>query len=304
MPEFTLFYDLSSLELTVHMEATCQHCGTPYRPREGTGVFCCSGCEQVYRLIRDEGLDEYYHLQDRVGRPLRESPFARNDLPWAPALQAEAEAVGAGSPAELRLRVGGMSCLGCVWLIERLARRSPGVHSARVQLEAHSMHLSWRAGALDLHALAQELQRFGYHVEPFTGAISQPVSALAWRVLLCAVFTGNSLLLAIPQLMELDAFVYVDLFFLLSLLFAGLSFAVGGALLILSAWRALWRLRFSFDVLAGATVICFLLLAVVVPLFHSGMELQPWKFSACVFLLLLGQWLRRTWLNKRGTPNH
>jgi Cu2+-exporting ATPase len=302
MPEFTLFYDLSSLEVTAHMEATCKHCATPYRSGEGAGAFCCSGCEQVYRLIWDEGLDEYYHLQDRVGHPLRESPFARSDLPWAPALQAEAE--GADSTAELRLRVGGMSCLGCVWLIERLARRAPGVSSARVQLEAHGMRLSWRVGAFDLNALAQELQRFGYNVEPFTGASSQPVSALAWRVLLCAVFAGNSLLLAIPQLMELDAFMYADLFFLLSLLFAGLSFAVGGALLILSGWRALRRLRFSSDVLAGATTICFLLLAVVVPLFYSGMELQPWKFSACVFLLLFGQWLRLTWLNKRGTPNH
>jgi P-type Cu2+ transporter len=286
----------------LRMNDTCKHCGTSYRSGEVAGGFCCSGCEHVYRLIRDEGFDEYYKLQDQVGRPLRKTPFSHRELLWVGPLQASAE-TNSTAP-ELRLRIGGMSCLGCVWLIERLSRRTAGVSIARVSLEGQSLHLCWRAGELNLKVLVEELQRFGYRAEPLEWGALRPVSALAWRVILCGIFAGNSLLLAMPQFMGLDGFVYADLFFLLSLLFAGLIFAVGGALFILSAWRSLRCLRVSYDVFAGVFVLGSLLFAVVVPLFDSEIEVQFWRFSLCVFLFLFGQWLylfiRRGWNAQRN----
>lgn len=282
----------------IDMKHTCKHCGTPYSPGQGTGAFCCSGCEQVYRLIHDEGFDEYYDLQDRVGRPLRAEPFAHRDLSWAAGLQSAAEADGVAP--ELRLRVGGMSCLGCVWLIERLGKRAPGVRSAQVSLARQCLRLSWTPGLFDLTALIGELQRFGYHADPFAESSAPPVSPLAWRTILCAIFAANSLLLAIPQLLGLDGFVYADLFFLLSLLFVVLSFSVGGAAFIISAWRAVRMPRLGYDVLAGAIVVGVLLLAVLVPMFQPGMEVRAWIFSASVFLLLLGQWLQVSFLQRRS----
>ncbi|MDP4879119.1 MAG: heavy metal translocating P-type ATPase metal-binding domain-containing protein, partial [Opitutales bacterium] len=51
------------------MRIFCKHCGTRYPDFTGHGDFCCGGCEQVYRLIRDEGLEGFYSLRDRVGEP-------------------------------------------------------------------------------------------------------------------------------------------------------------------------------------------------------------------------------------------
>ena len=44
----------------------CAHCGAPTAEGE---EFCCGGCAFVSRLIRDEGLENFYALKDKVIPP-------------------------------------------------------------------------------------------------------------------------------------------------------------------------------------------------------------------------------------------
>lgn len=144
----------------------CKHCGSRYRKPNGQGEFCCAGCEQVYKLIREGGFGDYYEQQDRAGQPVGERPFAPLDIDWLHRAQTTAES---GVAASLTLNVCGMSCMGCAWLVEQLARRHAGVRSARVALASGRLSLCWEPGELDLAYLAEELQRFGYHITEGSG---------------------------------------------------------------------------------------------------------------------------------------
>ena len=127
------------------MRRTCQHCARPFREGTGEGDFCCSGCRQVYELIGAEGLGDFYALQDQMGRPVgdvRDSAVDRSELSR---LQRDAEQ----SKPEIHVRVDGMSCLGCVWLVERIAKAESGVVSARVSLQENRLVLGWRPGSFD-----------------------------------------------------------------------------------------------------------------------------------------------------------
>ncbi|HKJ91453.1 MAG TPA: heavy metal translocating P-type ATPase metal-binding domain-containing protein, partial [Oceanipulchritudo sp.] len=105
---------------------TCIHCGTPF----STGArkeseFCCNGCAYVHRLIKKEGLDHYYDLRDRQIDPVQGRALHPQDYSWLETRAAEHEN-DAGGLADMILDLEGISCVGCVWLVEKLFRQHPG----------------------------------------------------------------------------------------------------------------------------------------------------------------------------------
>ena len=97
----------------------CLHCGVPLAGAAArTTGFCCSGCSYVYGLVHEHGLEGYYQIKDAVLPPVDQTVFQPRDYAWLGALQQGAEQLP-GTP-ELTLEVQGISCAGCVWLIERL----------------------------------------------------------------------------------------------------------------------------------------------------------------------------------------
>ncbi len=265
------------------MKLTCQHCATPFREGHGDGAFCCSGCRQVHELINAEDLGDYYALQDRVGRPVGDALGKTEDLALLKRLQQEAEE----GQAELTLRVDGMSCLGCVWLVERISRAMPGVRSARVSLQENRLSLQWDRGVFDLTALAARLHTFGYALGDASSGIVAQWSLLTWRMVLSGIFAANAVLLALPTMLGADVSDYANILFLTSLLFVVLSLAVGASHFVLPVLRS-WRIGLvHYDSLWVLS-----LLTLFVGLDASIL----WKLPVFVFLLLVVRWLHlRIW---------
>ena len=138
--------------------ARCIHCGTPFRPTPDRPEFCCAGCQYVLGLLHDRGLERYYDLRDGVGMPVGSQVFHARDTGWLKALQEAEEAAGR---SRLRLGIQGISCVGCVWLLERLFRERAGAVGSRVNASAGLIDLEWEPGRCDLA---------GFSVEGLAGA--------------------------------------------------------------------------------------------------------------------------------------
>ncbi|MET0263796.1 MAG: heavy metal translocating P-type ATPase metal-binding domain-containing protein, partial [Rariglobus sp.] len=139
----------------------CKHCGAP----SPQGEFCCAGCAYVFRLVHEEGLDAYYRIKDDVIAPADSSLMQPRDYAWLATAQREAEAlVVEGRAANLVLEIQGISCAGCVWLIEKLFNKQPGAGRLEVNAQTGQMRWFWSKGAFDAVACAQTLQRFNYLV--------------------------------------------------------------------------------------------------------------------------------------------
>ena len=106
----------------------CRHCGAPlFGAAARESGFCCSGCGYVHRLVHAQGLGDYYALKDAVTAPADPAVFQTRDHAWLADLQRAAEtAAGSERPAELTLGIQGISCAGCVWLVERVHQGLPG----------------------------------------------------------------------------------------------------------------------------------------------------------------------------------
>ncbi len=185
--------------------ATCQHCGTAFTPTEAHGEFCSPGCAAVHAQIVRDGFERFYTLKDRAVSPAGSAVFQPRDYGWLAEAIAAAEVGDAKKTAELVLDVQGISCVGCVWLIERLFRRRAG--AVRIEINATQGRLFWRwePGRFDAVGFARELQTFGYLVGPAgEKAGAAAAQGLRLRLGLCAAFAMNTMIFALPSYLGLE----------------------------------------------------------------------------------------------------
>jgi len=228
--------------------ATCRHCGNTFIPVEGRTEYCCTGCEYVHRLITGQNLDRFYELRRGATAPVRSVVFQPRDLRWLEGLVKRAEDGAAGEEAALELDLQGISCVGCVWLIDRLARDFAGVRGVHVNASIGRMRVRWERGACDVVGFARQLQQFGYLVGPASKLVRPESSTIIMRLGLCAAFAMNGMLFSLPPYLGMEPdFPFARLFVALSFLFATLSVLVGGTYFIVRAWRSLLRRVLHID---------------------------------------------------------
>ncbi|WP_232766998.1 heavy metal translocating P-type ATPase [Geminisphaera colitermitum] len=285
----------------------CIHCGVPVAPGER---FCCAGCAFVYRLIREEGLDAFYQIKDGVTPPADAVLQPARDFAWLAEAQRTAEA---GVASELVVAIQGISCAGCVWLIERLFSKQPGAGRIDINAQTGLARMRWQTGSagtanaadatnagggggrFEAAEFARVLQRFNYLIGP--ADLSRPAAGtsesrgLVKRIGLCAAFAMNVMLFALPAYFGMEAgFAYARLFETLAMLFATASLAAGGVYFLRRAWRALREHVLHIDLpialgIAGAYGGSFYGWATANP------ECQYFDFvSGFILLMLVGRW--------------
>lgn len=219
--------------------------------------FCCAGCSYVFRLVHEHGLGGYYNIKDEITAPADAAVFQPRDFGWLETAQREAEQLAHSSSAaprrdaeastapaavaELILGVQGISCAGCVWLIERVFQQQPGARDIEANAQLGQLRMRWFSGEFSAADFARKLQSFGYLLGPAGEAAPVPESRdIVKRIGLCAAFAMNVMLFAFPAYFGMEpSFRYARLFSLLTLGFGTLSFLVGGIYFLGRACRAL-----------------------------------------------------------------
>ncbi len=218
----------------------CRHCGSLSHEAD----FCCAGCAYVHGLIHEQGLAAYYQIKEQITVPADPSLLQPRDYAWLASAQGEAEAAAANHryAPEITLGVQGVSCAGCIWLIEKLFQQQPGAGRIDLNAQTGQLRMRWTRGEFDAPAFARRLQQFNYLLGPAGSlAADEPESrALVRRIGLCTAFTMNVMLFTLPAYFGMArTAVYAHLFSTLSLGFATLSLLAGGGYFLSRAVRAL-----------------------------------------------------------------
>ncbi len=129
----------------------CVHCGTALEVREER--FCCSGCEMAFAIIQGAGLGRYYDEREACApRP------AGAATGW----MAVPVTRGTGGMEEVRIQVDGLRCASCVWVIEQVLERTPGVEQVMVSYATGRASIRWNPRRIDLTAVAGRIAALGY----------------------------------------------------------------------------------------------------------------------------------------------
>lgn len=258
--------------------------------------FCCGGCSHVHDLLHREGLDHFYDLKGGVALPpVAPQALRERDYEWLGLLAAEAERAGGSDVVELRLAVQGLSCVGCVWLIERLVARHAGALRVNVDVVHGEARLTWQRGAFDAVALARDLQSFGYLLgPPHQEGQKKESSGLERRMGVCGAFAMNAMAFSLPAYFGMPRdFAFAHWFDLIAAFSATLAMAVGGSYFIERSWRGLRAgvLHIDTPIALGVTAAY----AGSIGGWVGGVEgLKYFDFVAIfIFLMLAGRWAQQ-----------
>jgi Cu2+-exporting ATPase len=275
----------------------CRHCTLPLpAPVAPSDHFCCTGCAAAYALVQGLGLDGYYRR--RVLDPAQRPPKPDETLPE---IDFAAYVVDAGDGRRsLALMIDGLHCAACVWLIESVLARQPGVVSARVNMTSRRLTLVWRDADATAEALVRSVQRLGYRLVPFDPRLLGSAAEAGQRRLLQAMAVAG---FAAGNVMLLSVAVWAghkqgmgpatrDLLHWISALIALPAIVYAGRPFFRSALAVLGRGRTNMDVPISIGVI----LTAAMSLHETIRGAEHAYFDSAIgllFFLLIGRYLDR-----------
>lgn len=157
----------------------CAWCGAQV---EAVGVvYCCHGCETAADMVREAGLGRHFER--------REAPSPRPSGRSAGWEHLPVETAADGDHVAM-LRIDGLRCGSCVWLVERVLQGAPGVREVQVSYASGSCALRFDPTQTDLGQLAHRVEDLGYSPRPSDSGVT-PDRALLLRLGLASFVAMN-----------------------------------------------------------------------------------------------------------------
>jgi Cu2+-exporting ATPase len=176
----------------------CSHCGLPVPAAlveaDGDLQFCCHGCRTVYAVIHEQRLDHYYDLAregEEAGVPAATTGKSYEEFDDPAFHELYVRPAGNGLQA-VELYLEGVHCAACVWLVEKVPLRVPGVAEARLEMRHSMARIVWDPRAARLSAIARFLDALGYAAHPFRGVRTREMRRREDRSLLIKIAVAGA----------------------------------------------------------------------------------------------------------------
>ena len=129
--------------------------------------FCCKGCQGVYHLLNEEGLDTFYDkLGDTKLQPATQSndDLEKFDLEGFRNKYIKTDEDGL---CEINLIIEGIHCSACVWLNEKVLNKTDGVIETSINYTNNKAKVLWDPDVVKLSQLIETIRSIGYNAYPY-----------------------------------------------------------------------------------------------------------------------------------------
>jgi len=283
---------------------SCAHCGLDVpaaRHRdEDNEQFCCDGCRAVYVAIHGCGLEAYYRMRDRFESSVEPARIDTAGVEtWDnSAFQDRWCTARDDGTMTCQLRVAGMHCAACVWLLERLPTIIPGLTTCRVEFGRQRLQLTWSPAVTSLSAIVRRIHAFGYRVHPASTSDeadgrSEDKRALV-RIGVAGAIAGNVMVIAFALYggtfhgMEAGLWTF---FRYASLALTLVSMAWPGRVFLHGAWAAIRTGTPHIDVPIAIGLTAGTVSGLINTVRGTG-DVYFESVTVLIFLLLIGRWLQ------------
>ncbi|WP_037940247.1 heavy metal translocating P-type ATPase [Sulfurospirillum arcachonense] len=185
----------------------CDHCHLEYDENvlinDSGKYFCCKGCQGIYHLLQDEGLDSFYKkMGENSIEPPKELHDDINKFDLDGFVKKYVKQKDGFS--EISLIIDGIHCSACVWLNEKVLHKTAGVVEASINHTNNKAKVIWDNETIKLSEIIQTIRNIGYNAYPYDASMQEEQANAKRRDyysrLLVGVFTTmNIMWIAIAQ---------------------------------------------------------------------------------------------------------
>ncbi len=155
----------------------CSHCHLEFKEdvliKDGEHYFCCNGCQGVYHLLSDEGLDSFYDKAGGVKLTPPTKQYEDSSNFNAPAFYDKFVKINSDGFSEVSLIIEGIHCSACVWLNEKALHKMEGVVEASINFTNNKAHIVWADDIVKLSAIIDMIRAIGYNGYPYDATLQE-----------------------------------------------------------------------------------------------------------------------------------
>jgi P-type Cu+ transporter len=284
----------------VAKENKCIHCGADAGKSPvifDQKIFCCQGCSQVYQLLNQNKLFQYYNLENNPGIRIEntdfEGKFAFLDNEK---VKEKLFDFREGDIAKVRLYIPTIHCASCIWLLEHLYKLHPAIKQSHVNFIHKEVTITFDISQLSLRQLAELLATVHYVPEitlqkkDNTEQIHSD-RKLLYQIGVAGFVFGNVMLYSLPEYFNgkpLDESIGLFFYYLGFLLTIPVVFYSGSYYLV-SAYKNLKKKIININLPIAIGILALFFVTSFEVLTHSGPGYSD-SLSGFLFFLLLGRW--------------
>jgi len=171
--------ETSRLQGDVSLESSASQNANRYFSEENSSTkttvryFCCTGCQGVYHLLSDSGLEGFY---DKVGETKLSAPlhsFEDSSSFDSPSFYEQFVKKNEDGFEEISLVIEGIHCSACVWLNEKALHKLEGVVEVSISYANNKAKLVWADHMIKLSAIIDMIRAIGYNAYPYDPSIQE-----------------------------------------------------------------------------------------------------------------------------------
>ena len=149
----------------------CTHCHLEFDEKmmikDNDCYFCCNGCQGVYHLLKDDGLDDFY---DKMGKNTLEQPLAvgvdSSNFDMDSFTKRYVKTTNDGF-SRVDLIIEGIHCAACIWLNEKVLDATDGILEASINFTNNKAKIIWDEDTIKLSQIINKIRSIGYNAYPY-----------------------------------------------------------------------------------------------------------------------------------------
>jgi Cu+-exporting ATPase len=150
------------------MQHSCYHCGETCDQsiKIDEKLFCCEGCKQVFLLLNENNLCNYYDLEKNPGIRAK-GRFTDNRFAYLDNEEVILKLLRFRdqNQSHVQFYLPTMHCASCIWLLENLHRINPAIISSKTNFQRKEVFIVFDETKISLRKVVELLAFTGY--EPY-----------------------------------------------------------------------------------------------------------------------------------------
>ena len=187
----------------------CNHCHLSFSNtvmiKEKELNFCCKGCQGVYHLLKDDGLDSFY---DKLGNKTIAPPLEINndDLSQFDTNSFTKNYLKTTKDGfqQVDLIIEGIHCAACIWLNEKILYDTVGIIEVNINFTTNKARIVWDEDELKLSEIILRIRSIGYNAYAYDASLADEKATKAnreyfIRMMVAVIASMNIMMLSVAK---------------------------------------------------------------------------------------------------------